>query len=132
MRQMMDQRIKQALQPTDDAWTTLQPLIDKVEELEHQSDSGPRMHGPPHPDDDQDGDNQDDDRPHSPVESAISKLKKVLSDKNSTDETIQTATTAVEDAEKKVKEDLAAARKELKAAVTLRQAAVLVALGVLD
>jgi hypothetical protein len=133
MRQMMDQRIKQALQPTDDAWTTLQPMIDKVTELEHQADSGPLMHGRPHRDEDQDGDHQeDDDRPQSPVEAAISKLKKVLSDKNSSEDTIKTATAAVEDAEKKVKDDLAAARKELKAAVNVRQAAVLVALGVLD
>jgi hypothetical protein len=132
MRQMMDQRIKQAMNPTDDEWTKLQPLIDKVEELEHQSDTGPRMHGPPHPEDDQNGDNPDGDHPQSPVESAISKLKKVLSDQASTDDQIATATKAVEDAEKKVKDDLAAARKELKAIVNLRQQAVLVALGVLD
>ena len=130
---MMDQRIQKALGATDDAWATLQPLIDKVEDLEHQADSGPLMHGHrPGPDDDQNDGDQDDDHPQSPVESAISKLKKVLSDKGSSDETIKTATAVVEDAEKKVKTDLAAARKELAAAVNVRQQAVLVALGVLD
>jgi hypothetical protein len=132
MRQMQDQRIKQALNVSDDTWSTLQPLIDKVEELEHQSDSGPLMHGPPHPDDDQDGDNQDDNRNQSPVESAISKLKKVLSDKSSTDDQIAAATKVVEDAEKKVADDLDVARKQLKAATNLREQAVLVALGVLN
>ncbi len=136
MRAMMDTRIKKAMSVSDDAWATLQPLIDKVEDLEHQSDTGPMMHGPPHPDDDGDDHDgpggDDDDHPHSPVETAISNLKKVLADKSSTDDAVQTAMTAVEDAEKKVKEQLVAARKELKAAVTLRQQATLVALGVLD
>ncbi len=130
MRNMMDRRVKKAMQVTDDVWSTLKPLIDNVQELEHQSDTGPLMHGPPHPDD-QDGDNQDD-RPRSPIESAISNLKKVLTDDASTDDQVTQAMQAVENAEEKVKDDLQAARKELKAAVNLRQQAVLVALGILD
>jgi hypothetical protein len=130
MQQMIDQRIKQAMNPTDDAWTKLQPLIDKVTELEHQTDTGPRMFGPPHRDDDDM--NNDDNHPQNPVESALSKLKKVLSDKGSSDATIAAATKVVEDAEKKAQDDLATARADLKAAADLRQQAVLVAMGVLN
>jgi hypothetical protein len=127
---MMDQRIKQAMNVSDDAWAKLQPLIDKVTELEHQTDTGPHMFGPPHPDDDDM--NNDDNHPQNPVESAMSKLKKVLADKGSSDATIAAATKVVEDAEKKAQDDLAAARADLKAAADLRQQAVLVALGVLN
>jgi hypothetical protein len=132
MQAMMDKRIKSALAVTDDAWATLQPMIDKVETLEHQSDNGPHMHGPPHREDQDDNGGPDDDHPQSPVEAAISNLKKVLSDKTSTDDKIEAATKAVEDAEKKTADDLEAARKELRAAVNTRQMAVLVALGVLN
>jgi peptidoglycan hydrolase CwlO-like protein len=130
MRAMTDKNIKSAMQATDDAWAKLQPLIDKVEDLEHQLDSGPRMHGPPHPEDD--GDGPDDDHPQSAIESAITQLKHVLSNKTSTDDQIETATKAVQDAEKKAKDDLAAAQTELKAALNTRQTAVLVAFGVLN
>ncbi len=129
---MMDHRIQENLQLSEDAWAKIQPLVDKVEELEHQADTGPLMHGPPHPDDDGNGPPDDDDRPKSPVETAITALKKVLSDKNATDEQITAATKVVEDAEKKVADDLTDARKALKAALNTRQTAVLVAMGVLN
>ena len=45
---------------------------------------------------------------------------------------IETAMKAVQDAEKKTKEELADAQKQLKAAVNMRQQAVLVALGILN
>ena len=133
---MMDRRIQQNLNLSDDAWAKLQPLVDKVQELEHAADTHHLMHGgPPLPDGDGNGggppDDQDD-HPRSAVESAISDLKKILSDKNSTDDKIEAATKAVEDAEKKAADDLVAARKALKAAVNTRQTAVLVAMGVLD
>ena len=131
MQADMDRRVKALLGTTDDAWATLQPLIDKVQTLEHDSDTGPLMHGPPRPDDGN-GDGPGDGPPQSASEKAITDLKKVLSDKSSTDEQITTAMKAAEDAEQKGKDDLAAARKELKAAVNLRQQAVLVALGILD
>jgi hypothetical protein len=131
MQAMMDKRIKSAMNVTDDAWATLKPLIDKVQQLEHESDTGPLMHGPP-PRRDDDGNGPDDGPPQSATESAIPNLKQVLTDKSSTEDQIAAATKAVEDAEQKAKDDLTAARKELKAAVNLRQKAVLVALGVLD
>ena len=133
MQAMMDKRIQQNLDLSDDAWAKLQPLVDKVQELAHQNDTGPRMHGRPHRDDDDNaGPDQQDDRPKTSVESAIADLKKVLSDKSSTDEKVQAATKVVEDAEKKSADDLADARKALKAAVNTRQLAVLVAMGVLN
>jgi hypothetical protein len=181
MMARMDRRIKAAMGVSDDTWATVQPLVDKVQQLEHETDMGPLMHGRPQrpPQDDNGGggpggggpggqDNaglggggpggggpggggpggQDnggpggggpgggpdamDDHPQSPVESAISDLKKVLRDKSASDEKIESAMKAVEDAELKAKDDLEAARKELKAAVNLRQQAVLVALGILN
>ena len=134
MQARMDQRIKQNLSVSDDAWAKLQPLIDKVQELEHSADTHHLMFAPPRPDDDGDNgpDDHQDEHPQSAVESAISKLKKVLSDKTATDDKVEVATKEVEDAEKKAADDLAAARKELKAAVSARQVAVLVAMGVLD
>ena len=133
MRAMMDRHIQHNLNLPDDAWAKLQPLVDKVQELAHETDTGPRMHGPPHPQDDGNGPPDDDaDHPKSAVESAVSDLKKVLTDQSSTDEKITAATKAVEDAEKKAAADLTEARKALKAALNIRQTAVLVAMGVLD
>jgi hypothetical protein len=131
MRARMDERLKTALGTTDDAWATLQPLLDKVQELEHETDTGPLQHGRPHRPDD-DGNDQQDQPAQSPIEVSIAALKKVLSDKASTDPQIETAMKAVEDAEKKTKDDLADAQKQLKAATSMRQQAVLVAVGILN
>lgn len=137
MQQMMEDHIKQNLAITDDAWTTLQPMVDKVLKLAHDTDTGPMMHGHPHHDDQDNGDGQgppdaDDEHPHSAVETATTALKKVLADKSASDDKIQTAMKAVQDAEKKAKDDLDQARKSLRAAVNIRQQAVLVAMGVLN
>jgi hypothetical protein len=131
MRARMDERLKTALGTTDDAWATLQPLIDKVQELEHETDTGPLQHGRPRRPDD-DGNDQQDDQAQSPIEASISTLKKVLSDKASTDPQIETAMKAVQDAEKKTRDELVDAQKQLKAAVSMRQQAVLVAVGILN
>jgi Spy/CpxP family protein refolding chaperone len=133
MQAMMDKRIQQNLQLTDDAWAKIQPLVDKVEQLAHEADTQHIMHhGPPRPDEDGMGPDDNDEHPKSAIETAITNLQKVLSDKSSTDNKIEAATKAAEDAEKKAADDLATARKALKAALNSRQTAVLVAMGVLD
>ena len=146
MRQMMQermmQRIKQNLGATDEQWTKIQPPLAKVMELSQQAEGpgmgmgsrmgmrgmGPRpaarpgapegMEEPPMPE------------PENIMEKARMELRGAL-DSNEA-ETIQKKLEAFRAARDEAAKELAAAKKELKGAVTLNQEAELVLMGYLD
>ncbi len=124
MRKHMEDEIKQDMDLSDDQWKTIQPKLEKVEEL---SESLGGHHGPPRGPDD-----QNDDQKVSPVEQAVRDLEDTLDKDNATDEQIKAKVEAVQKARETAAADLKAARKELKEGLTVRQVAVLVARGILD
>lgn len=130
--QARDAGIKTALKATDDEWTVIQPLLDKVEKAQidfmmsgnFSSGFGGRRGG--------NGGGGPGNNPFfqsSPDVQALSDA--VQSDATSNDD-LKAKMTAVRAARKKAIDNLAAARADLQKVLTLRQEAVLLSMGILD
>jgi hypothetical protein len=69
---------------------------------------------------------------NSEVQKAVNHLNQLLRSSDSTDDQIKAACAAVRDARTKAKTELTKAQDDLKAVVTARQEAVLLAMGMLE
>lgn len=125
-RKRMEETLKTALKATDEEWTVLQPMIEKVSNARRAADSGrgfrPPGGGAP-------GGGTTSDRPGAAEQAA---LRETLQNENASKEEIQAKLGAVRAQKKQAQADLEAAREDLKKVVTLRQEAVLVGFGILD
>lgn len=143
-RARMEEGIKTALKVTNDEWTVLQPLIEKVTTKQREAMSGRfggmfggRGGGPG-------GDRggagggapgnapggaPGSDRPGSAERQA---LRDALEKDGTTAEDIKAKLNAVREFQKKSAAELATAREELKKVVTVRQEAVLFSMGILE
>ena len=130
-RQRMEQRMREQLGATEEEWKALQPAVDKVQKLQRQTRGGffgARGRGRP-------GAVQPAATPaseQSDVEKKTDALRSLLADKASSADAVKAALEALRKAREKAQGDLALARKELQAIVTMRQEAALVLMGILD
>jgi len=143
--------IKTQLKATDDEWAVIQPLLQKVQDLQRAARGGGGFGGgpggqggfgrqrgggqggnggngggnnpPPTPD------------PNAPVvpgQAEATALRTALASDSTSNDDIKAKLAALRDARKKTAADLAAARADLQKVLTLRQEAVLVNMGVLE
>ncbi len=133
-RRRMADRMREQLGATEEEWKVLQPRIEKVQQLQRQSRGGFMRfgrRGGRRP-----GEGQRPqaapEREQSEVEKKTEALRNLLEDKASTPQAIKAGLDALRAAREKAQQDLAAARKELRAIVTVRQEAQLVLMGLLD
>jgi hypothetical protein len=157
-RQRMNERIKEELKASDDEWTVIQPLLEKVQTAQMATMTGRfgfgggrriRVSGTSggNPGGDSasasaspngggngggNGRNGGENRPARPTSPEAEALKAALaSDGTPTDE-IKIKLQALRDARKKAQDNLEQAREDLKKVLTLRQEATLVQMGLLD
>ncbi len=135
-RQRMQDQMRQQLGATEEEWKVLQPRIEKVQQLQREAQGGfrgagrfggrgQRPGGAAQPE-------GAPERQQSDVEKKSEALRSLLDDQASNAGAIKAALDALRTAREKAQQDLAAARKELRAVVTVRQEARLVLQGVLD
>lgn len=149
MRQMMEQRMQEALGATDTEWKVLGPRVMKVQELNRQANAGGRgmmmmfgrrrggqggPGGPGGPGGDQGGRRgpRGMNREQTEVEKIQQTLRTTLEDTSATPDTIKQQLTQLRQAKEKAKQDLAKAQQDLRQVLTLRQEAVLVLMGMLN
>ena len=149
MRQRMMDQMKEFVGATDDQWKTLQPKIEKVQQL--QRDAYPRgggfmmFGGPGGPGGPGGGGVVIGGGPGGPppgfggpggqpseVQQKVQELREALDNKDTPADELKAKTQAVRDARAKAKSDLAAAQDDLKQAANERQQAALLAMGVLE
>ncbi len=138
-RQRRSEQMREQLGANQEEWTkVLQPRIEKVQQLQRQSRGGFRgMRGGRGR---RGGRRGGGERPaagapqreQSDVEKKTEALRKLLEDKASNANAVKAALDALRKARAKAAADLAAARKELRGVVTVRQEAQLVLLGLLE
>jgi hypothetical protein len=133
-RKQIAERLKTDLKVTDEEWTVLQPMIEKVTNAQRASFGGGRGFRPPGGgggggNTGGGGTTATSDRPGAAEASA---LRETLANESAPKEEIQAKMGAVRAQRKQAQADLEAAREELKKVVTLRQEAVLVGMGILD
>ncbi len=148
MRQRMNERLKTSLKVTDEEWTVLQPLIEKVSEKQREA-MGSRFGGPggpggtrgPRPDGGNpstagapvpqpSGDQAP--RPERPGSAESQALRTALENESTSPEDLKAKLTALREVRKKGTNELNAAREDLRKVVTVRQEAVLVSMGILE
>ena len=146
MRQMMEQRMQEALGATDTEWKVLGPRVMKVQELNRQANAGGRgmmmmfgrrrggPGGPGGPGGDQGGRRgpRGMNREQTEVEKIQQALQTTLEDTSASTDTIKQQLTQLRAAKEKSKQELAKAQQDLRQVLTLRQEAVLVLMGMLD
>ena len=133
-RQRAAERMKESLGATDEEWKVLQPLIEKVQQLQRQSRGGfggmtaarrgRRGAETPQPAQPAEGE-------QSEVQKKTTALRSLLDDKSSGAPAIKAALDALRKAKEQAEQELAAAQKELRGVVTVRQEASLVLMGIL-
>ena len=144
MRQMMEQRMKEALGVTDDEWKVLGPRVMKVQELSRQANAGGRgmgmmfgrgRRGGPGGQGGPGGDRPGGrgmNRELTEVEKIQEELQTTLENTASTPDQIKQQLTKLRAAKEKAKQELAKAQQDLRQVLTLRQEATLVLMGLLD
>lgn len=145
MRQMMNDRLKEALGASDAEWTVIEPRLTKVMTLNRQASGGPgrgmmgmffgRGRGPQGgPGDRRPGERSGPqrDRELTAVEKAGEALRTTLENEAATPDDIKAKLTALRTAREKTRQELAKAQQELRQILTLRQEAQLVLMGQLN
>jgi Spy/CpxP family protein refolding chaperone len=143
-RQRMAERLKTSLKVTDEEWTVLQPLIEKVQTKQRDSmmgrfsgfggrrgggDGGSGGGGSTTGGGDRGRGDRGGDRAGSAESQA---LRTALESESTSSDEIKAKLAALREAQKKSAAELAAAREDLRKVVTVRQEAVLVTMGILE
>jgi hypothetical protein len=149
MQGMMANNLKEQLSISDDEWTVIGPKVMKVVTLSMQSQSrgnpmgmmmgrgnrpgGPRGQGGP----DMQGQRPPRNRMQgmfgqSDSDTSMEELQKLLENKNADPNLIKQAVTKVRQAKEKNQREFAAAKKELRELLTVRQEAIMISMGMLD
>ena len=139
-RQRMADRIKTQMKATDDEWSVIQPLLEKVETKMRESmggrfggmggpggRGGPRREGGNNA-----GNGGDANRPQPAGMAETQALRQTLENGDASTADIKAKLQAVRDQRKKSEADLAQSREDLKKVLNVRQEAVLVSMGVLE
>ena len=139
-RKMMAERLKAQLKVTDEEWTVLQPLIEKVTTKQRDASSSrfgggrPPGGGAPGgtPGAAPTGVGSDPSRPERAGTAEREALRTALDTDGTSIETIKEKLATVREIHKKAIAELAAAREDLQKVLTVRQEAVLVSYGILE
>ena len=128
-RKRMESMLKESLKASDDEWTVLQPLIEKVQ-TKQRDEMASRFagmvgnlfggRGPGGPGGDRGG---------TPESQA---LRTALENTSVSPEDLKTKLVALRESRKKAAAEMEAAREDLRKVVSVRQEAVLVSMGVLE
>ena len=138
MRERMAERTKEELKVTDEQWKTLQPAIEKVQQLQMQTRGfgrgmggpGRGMGGPGGPGGPGPG---PDAAPQSnPVSDAHRALQQAIEDQSTTPEVLKTRMEALRTAKANAQAELTKAQADVRKQLNVRQEAVLVSRGLLD
>ena len=127
--QRMNDRLKTSLKVTDEEWTVLKPLVEKVQTAQRDAGAGRGFGGRGGGPGGGDANAPADTRPGAAESAALRTA--VESDSTSADD-LKAKLAAVRAVRKKGAADLAVAREDLKKVVTVRQEAVLVSMGILE
>ncbi len=141
-RQRMNERLKASLKVTDDEWTAIQPLIEKVQAKQRDAmggrfggfgrgPGGPGG-GPGGPGGGGGGGGGGGDQSTRPGAAESDALRKALESESTSPDDLKAKLTAVREQRKKSAAELAAARDDLRKVLTVRQEAALVAAGILE
>jgi len=138
MRERYMNQIKEQLGSPDDEWKLIQPRLEKVLNAQRETRSsrggfgnrGGRTRGGNNGDNN--ANNQQNTRPQTAVSQASDDLRKALEDKSTPPEEITKKIAALHEAREKAKADLAAAQKDLRELLSVRQEATLIESGILD
>ena len=128
IRQRMIDGMKEQMGITnEEEWKVIQAKLDPVMQKRMESMGGGmfRRGG-------RGGDDNDNGRPRSALETAAGDLRKTLDDKSASEDDIKAKLTAFREARDKARTELAAAQKDLKEILMPRQEAVLVQYGMID
>ena len=134
-RQRMADRIKTEMKASDDEWSVIQPLLEKVETKMRESmggrfggmGGGPGGRGGPR----RENNGGDANRPQPAGAAETQALRQTIDGDGSTAD-IKAKLQALRDQRKKSEADLAQSRADLKKVLNVREEAVLVMMGVLD
>ena len=135
MRQMMMERIKEAIRASDEEWKVLEPRVERVMTLSREAYAGRGLMFR--------GRRGDEDRrppgagraqrgADSPVARAAEELQRTLDNPEATPDQIKAKLTALRTAREQAGQELAKAREAVRELVTQRQEAQLVLMGILD
>lgn len=132
-RQRMNDRLKSSLKVSDDEWSVIQPLIEKVQTKQRDAMGG-RGFGGRGPGGDRGGDRggRGGDNAARPGAAESDALRTALENESTSPDELKTKLNAVREQRKKSQADLAAAREELRKVLSVRQEAALVSMGVLE
>lgn len=136
-RQRMNDRLKTSLKASDEEWSVIQPLLEKVTAKQREA-SGNRFGGgrggpgAPGGRGGAGGGGSQADRPQSASSAASQALRTTLENESASPEEIKAKLTAVRDARKKSAAELTQAREELSKVLSVRQEATLVSMGILE
>ncbi len=128
-RQRMNERLKTSLKASDEEWTVIQPLLEKVTTKQRES-MGSRFGGGRGGRGGNGGNDQGGSR--SASASAGEALRTALESESTTPADIKAKLAAVREARKQSATELAAARDELSKVLSVRQEAALVSMGILE
>lgn len=132
IRQRMMERIKEALQSSDEEWQVLQPRIEKLQSVQRDLQGGRMMgamggrRGGPG------GGADAAETPQSAVAKALQDLQTVLGNAASTPEDIKAKLAALREAREAARQELAKAQEAVRELITQRQEAQLVLMGLLE
>ena len=152
MQKMIEDRLKEQLDISDEEWTVIGPKVIKVVTLSFQSRGNPigamRMilpfgNRPGRPGDQGTSDRQNRSQRRnmmpdflgageSEVDTAMEELQTILENKNADPKLIKQAVTKVRRAKEKGQREAATAKKELRELLSVRQEAFLISMGLLD
>ena len=127
-KKRMAEQMKTSLKVTDDEWSILSPLVDKVMEKQRDASTRTSFGGRP-PGSTGGGDSS---RPERAGTAEREALRTTLQNDAASPEEIKNKLGAVRAVHLKSTAELAAAREELRKVVTVRQEAVLVSMGILE
>ena len=127
--QRMNERMKTSLKVTDEEWTVLQPLVEKVQTAQRAAMAGGGFGGRGGRGGGGGNDGAADTRPGA-AESAA--LRTALESDSTSADDLKAKLAAVREVRKKGAAELVVARENLKKVVTVRQEAVLVSMGMLE
>jgi len=145
-RQRMNERLKAALKVSDEEWSVIQPLLEKVQTKMRESmmgrfggmmgggrrawgrGQGQENNGQPNNNGSQDRPN----RPERPRMPELEALQTALESDTTAPEEIKTKLQALRDARKKATAELEQAQEDLRKVLTQRQEATLVMMGMLQ
>ncbi len=147
-RQRMNDRLKGYLKASDDEWSVIQPLLEKVQDKQRETYAGRGPGGPggapggdrhrheggnnPSGGGDANARPQGGGDPRRGGTPEAQALRSALENESTSTTEIKAKLQAVRDARKKAAADLAAAREDLKKVLNQRQEAILVLAGMLD